>query len=72
MSEASKAIERVRKSLARKDAAMLKAWRVLRGVLVSPGNPHVEAIIADAVVTLRQEMGPDAYAETIKIEGETG
>lgn len=63
----SKLTIRLHESLKRKDAAMLRAWNLLRTIDAWAETP-LRALISDAQIILRQELGPDAYAESIRLE----
>lgn len=52
-----------------KDAAMLRAWKLLRNASVFQKS---EESVSAARVVLRQAMGPKAYAATITIESSQG
>lgn len=62
---------RLHEALKRKDAAMLRAWKLLHTIDVW-GNTGLGAVVSEARVILRLEMGPDAIAETIKTENKDG
>ena len=58
-----------------KDAAMLRAWELLRNASAFQkleGLPGVAKIVSAARVELRQAMGAKAYAETVNIENKRG
>lgn len=63
---------RLHESLKRKDAAMLRAWKLLGAIDVWPGAAGYSETVSESRFILRSELGPDAYAESIRLENTDG